>query len=654
MHAVRAVRRVWWFPIVATLSTLAGLVTGLLAGTLGASAFLVSDVTQALVFPWVGAAIVHRHPRHLVGWLFCLIGVAHALAVAAGQYAAVGMAHGSVGWTAALWVESWVWFVGLAPLATSVLLRLPDGELLSPRWRALEVGLVVVQVAAVVGLMLQPGMLVGDRVVLNPVGVEAAEPLVGVLLAVVAVGALASATSFVARVRRAAGERRRQLAPLVVSALLVGVGLVLGAMIPAAEPAIHAVVLPTLPLATAISVFRFRLYDLEPVLRRSATYLVLVAGLALLYIVTVSVLGLMMRGEPGTVGSVVAAALVVAAVAPVHDAVRRMVARWLFGERDDPGAVLSSLGRRLEGTASPEAVLRELVDTAADALRLTGVAVEVGGRVVVSAGTTDGGVERFPLAHDRVEVGQLVVAGRSRDEPLGRVDRQLLGDLARHAGAVVAALHAEEAVRRSREQLLTAHEDERRRVRRELHDGVGPTLAALAVQLDVLDGHLEDDGATMQVRELRSTVDDAIADLRRTVRGLRPLALDQLGLHAALEELAARVSDPDGLTVELRSAGHLDRLPADLEMATYRVVQEAVANVVRHSDARRCCVTVRAERDVEIEVRDDGRGLDPARTAGEGTVSMRERVEALAGDFTMGPRPEGGTRVRARIPWDGR
>lgn len=653
MGAVRGLS-VWWLPVAASIATLAGVLVGLWAGTLGASAFLASHVTQALVFPWVGAAIVRRYRRHLIGWLFCLIGVGHAVAVVAGQYAAIGMAHDAFGWVAALWLESWAWFVGLAPLATSVLLRLPDGELLSRRWRPVEVVLMVVQVAVVVGLMLQPGMLVGDQVVVNPVGVEAAEPLVGVLLAVLALGAVVSAGSFVIRVRRAAGERRRQLAPVVASAVLIGVGLMVGVVVGTVEPIIHAVVLPTLPLATAVSVFRFRLYDVEPVLRRSATYLVLVAGLALLYVVAVSVLGLMMRGEPGTVGSVVAAALVVAAVAPVHDAVRRTVARWLFGERDDPGAVLARLGRRLDGTTSPEAVLGELVETASDALRLRRVAVEIGGETVVSTGTLDGDVERFGLPHDRVEVGELVAAGRTPGEPLSRVDRQLLDDLARHAGAVAAAARAAEAVRRSREQLLTAHEDERRRVRRDLHDGLGPTLAALAVQLDALDGQLESSEGATHVRQLWGMVDGAIGDLRRTVRGLRPLALDELGLRAALEELAARVSDPAGLKVELRCDGDLDRLPTDVEVATFRVVQEAVTNVVRHSNARTCRVTIRTDRDVHIEVCDDGLGFDPDRTEGEGTVSMRERVEALAGDFAISSGPDRGARVLARLPVDGR
>ena len=642
-------------PVAASAATLTGVLVGLFAGTLGASAFLVSDVTQALVFPWVGAAIVRRHRGHVVGWLYCLIGAARATAVVAGQYAAVGMAHGSGGWVWALWLESWVWFVGLAPLATSVLLRLPDGELVSRRWRPVEVVLTVAQVAAIVGLMLQPGMLVGGRVVVNPVGVEFADPLVGVLLAVLAAGALLSAGSFVVRVRRAAGERRRQLAPLAVSALLIGVGLVLGALIGAAESVIHAIVLPTLPLATAVSVFRFRLYDLEPVLRRSATYLVLVTGLALLYVVAVSVLGLMMRSEPGTLGSVVAAALVVAAVAPVHDAVRRTVARWLFGEREDPGAALSRLGRRLEGTASPEAVLGELVLTASDALRLRGVAVEIDGHTVAATGEVDAEVERFALAHDRVEVGHLVVTGRSPGEPLNRVDRQLLTDLARHAGSVAAGMRAEEAVRRSREKLLTAHEDERRRVRRELHDGVGPTLAALAVQLDVIDGQLGAEEDRKHVRELRSMVDDAIADLRRAVRGLRPVALDELGLEAALEELVARLSDPKGLTVELVCRGELGGLPAAVEVAAYRVVQEALTNVVRHSNARICRVRVEVGGTaVLVEVCDDGRGFESDPTAGEGTVSMRERVEALAGQFTVAPRSGGGVELLARLPLNGR
>ena len=248
-------------------------------------------------------------------------------------------------------------------------------------------------------------------------------------------------------------------------------------------------------------------------------------------------------------------------------------------------------------------------------------------------------------------VGHLVLASRSGEAQLTRADRQLLEDMARHAGVIVHAVHLTADLRRSRERLVLAREEERRRLRRDLHDGLGPTLAGLTLTLAAAREYLPRDPTATDtlLQELAKQVQGAVTDIRRLVYELRPPTLDDLGLIGALRDQAARYAH-GGLQIAVEAPDALDPLPAAVEVAAYRIGMEALTNVVRHAHAHICTLTVQRDSNLVLTISDDGCGLPVAPVLGIGVRSMRERAEELGGSCTIEARPEGGTLVVACLP----
>jgi signal transduction histidine kinase len=352
----------------------------------------------------------------------------------------------------------------------------------------------------------------------------------------------------------------------------------------------------------------------------------------------------------------------------------------MYGERDEPYKVLSRLGRRLEGTLAPEAALTTIVETVAEALKLPYAAILLkrDGEFATAAehGTPVGEPVTLPLAHQKETVGRLVVAPRASGEAFTPSDQRLLDDLARQAGVAVHAARLTVDLQRSRERLVTACEEERRRLRRDLHDGLGPTLAGLTFGLDAARNLLarEPEDAETLLAGLKGQTQAAVSDVRRLVYGLRPPALDDLGLVPAIREQAANhglvadgppggkagekanreASGEDELIFSVEAPGHLPPLPAAVEVACFRIAQEAMTNVARHARARTCRVRLSLDEArneaLKLEVVDDGVGVSGERRAGVGMTSMRERAAELGGTCVVEPGPAGGTRVLARLP----
>lgn len=217
---------------------------------------------------------------------------------------------------------------------------------------------------------------------------------------------------------------------------------------------------------------------------------------------------------------------------------------------------------------------------------------------------------------------------------------------------VVVAVVLQRRFEDARERVVRAREEERRRLRRDLHDGLGPALAALTLRVDALRNRSADPALDLDAElvNLRDGIQDAIVDVRRVIEGLRPPALDEVGIAVALEQLAASFESPDGLVVDVHVVT-LPTLPAAVESALYRVAQEALTNVARHARAAQARLTVTVKGDqVCLEVIDDGTGHVLAHTAGVGLTSMRERVEEISGSFRIAGRPGLGTTVRALFP----
>jgi signal transduction histidine kinase len=237
---------------------------------------------------------------------------------------------------------------------------------------------------------------------------------------------------------------------------------------------------------------------------------------------------------------------------------------------------------------------------------------------------------------------------------LSRRDEALLFDVVRQAAIAVRSTLLARQLQESREQLVLAREEDRRRIRRDLHDGLGPVLGGVAMRLDAAGNAVgtDPDTAHRLVVQSRAEITEALADVRRLVHGLRPPALDDLGLLAAVEQQAERTRSA-GLDVTV-SADTLDGLPAAVEVAAYRIVSEALTNVTRHADAHSAVVTLAAgTADLAVEVRDDGRGIAADVVAGVGLRSLRERVEELGGRYEVLCPESGGTLVRAWLPIGG-
>lgn len=347
---------------------------------------------------------------------------------------------------------------------------------------------------------------------------------------------------------------------------------------------------------------------------------------------------------------VIAFAVVVVTWSPVSAHVDGGVHQLAYGQRDDAYDVAGRVYRQLQSDPHPDELLPSVTALLAETLALPYVEIEADGRVVTVHGAVPDGaaVIAIPLRHHQLTLGTLRVSARRRDW-LSAADVHLLEDLARHVAVTLHAARLSSALQSSREQLVTAREEERRRIRRDLHDGLGPTLASLGLQLRVLQRTLRSDPAAAEqlAGELRTGVRQATADIRRLVYELRPPMLDEFGLTDALRNL----NPTDGLARTVTVPDPVPPLPAAVEVAIYRITAEALHNAARHAAATRCAVELTFGQDaVALTVTDDGRGLPETYLAGVGHHSMRERSTELGGTIDIGPADGGGTRVAATFP----
>ena len=460
---------------------------------------------------------------------------------------------------------------------------------------------------------------------------------------------------------------RQQVRWVILAAVAVGgLGLVLYLLPPligreAISPNAVGVIAAAFPIAVAIAIVRHNLFDIDRLLSHALVYGGLTAAVVALYVGLVAGIGGALRTHVDPWLALLATAVVAIGFQPLRARWQRLVDRRLFGERDEPVRLLGRLGERLEASIAPDQVLPTLVQTIAEALRLPYVAitVEEAGthRVAAEYGRPQALAAELPLVADGDVVGRLQVAARDADALLARADIDLLATIARQAADAVHALRLMRDLQRSRLQLVTLREEERRRLRRDLHDGLGPTLAALALKLEAASNVVRHAPGQAEALLADATVQvhGTVAEIRRLVQGLRPPALDDLGLVEALRAYARQLGHGE-LRVEVEAADTLPTLPAAVEVAAYRIAQEALTNVVRHASARHCRVELRAAEVLELEVRDDGRGLEtgPAAKAGDGLGlrSMAERASELGGTLTLDAPADGGTRVRARLPFE--
>jgi signal transduction histidine kinase len=500
----------------------------------------------------------------------------------------------------------------------------------------------------------------------NPVGVDAVArlPLTMLVVLLVLASFAVSVASLVARwrVARAQVVERQRLKWVLVGAGLTVALLVAAFAVPAAAaPYLVGLGMLPLPAACLLAVARYGLWEVDLVINRSLVYGALTAAVVGLYVAVVGLLG-GLAGR-GTGAPLVATAVVAVLAQPLHLRLQRLVNRLVHGDVRDPYAALARLGEQLEAARDPEAVadevLPEVVAAAARVLRSPVALVLRDGSVVAAGGSgVDPATETVVLSYAGETLGELRVGGRPGG--FSRADRRLLAGLSRQAAVAVHGVLLGRDLQHSRELLVSAREEERRRLRRDLHDGVGPALAAAALQVETARDVYPRDPVTADAildrasLRLRAVVDD----VRAAVHGLRPATLDDLGLPGALAELAGRFDAP-GRSVTAVVADVPGRSAA-VDAAAYLVAAEAVTNATRHAAASRVCIELRpAPHGLVLTVTDDGLGLPDQPVPGVGLRSMRERAEELAGTLVVRPAANGqpaprwscGCRWRPSLRW---
>ncbi|MEP7021740.1 MAG: histidine kinase [Pseudonocardiales bacterium] len=648
----------------AVLVALAGAIVAV-AVDVGHPAYRVDEFVTALViggYAVVGAVVALSVPENLIGWLLvggaAVAGAGEAMTEAGvhGELVAPGSVPG-----AAYLVTAGVTLRGLWSVISIAALPayFPDGQLPGPRWVWLRRVIVAAVVCTIVGGVLAPiETRLGDGwrgpLSLAPIS----QPLqifdvAGALLTLVAgVGAIAG---LVSRWRRRGPIVRQQLllfacaivlAAIFLAAVLIIVTFSRNGSLPRWTFAVAG--LPV-PIAIAIATLNHGLYDLRRAANRTILWLVMSASIIGCYSIVVLAAAALIPDRhawwPPAVAAIVAALVLV----PLRERLQRLVNRVVYGRWREPYEVLSGLAERLAAAADIDRLLDAAVAELGTELDLADISVRDLDGGAVAGVSTDAGTS-IPLQAYGETVGWL--SYRQPERELSASEQRLIRDLAHHLGGTLHARALLNDLQRTRERLVLAREEERRRIRRDLHDGVGPALAGLTLKAETTQAMLPPAAvaASRQLKELSDEIRMTVVDVRRVVEGLRPPALDELGLVGACTQAVARLTAAAGVVATVQADDELPPLPAAVEVAAFRIVLEAVTNVVRHADARQCCVSLALARPcLSVTIVDDGSGLGEDGHEGNGLATMRERAEELGGSLSVADTHHG-VRVEARLP----
>jgi signal transduction histidine kinase len=635
----------------------------------------------------VGAAIVSRRSGNRIGWLFLALGLISAIETTS-FLIAFHLASSSPedGLTMfAAWLANWEWSASFV-LLFYLLLLFPDGHVPSPRWRPVAWAMAFFAVVFVAAGMFQdvPNE-VGNISVRNPIGfIPEGGPIGAVFGVLLSVGTVLGGLSLFAstlapaiRLRSATGDEREQLRwlawVLIVTIVSAITAIVLGSALHSSAVAsvfgIATVVglAVGIPVAVGIAILKYRLYDIDTVIRRSVVIGVLAAFITAVYLGIVVGVGSLVGSTRNPTLSIIATAVIAVAFQPIRARARRLADRLVFGKRAVPYEVLSEFSEQMAGTYSTEDILPRMVQilaegTSADAevwLRTgdelrraassrqtpVGGALRVVGDQLPEFGD---GVRAAPVVHQGELLGALAVR-RPPTEPLTATEDQLLADLASQASLVIRNVRLVEDLRASRQRIVTAQDERAKALERNLHDGAQQQLVALAVKLRLAAGLVgPDDGRTREMLEqLQEDATDAIENLRDLAHGIYPPLLADKGLAAALGSQAKK----SPVSVQLDAYG-VGRYPPEIEAAIYFCALEAIQNVAKYANASAVKICLQGEGDALVfSVEDDGTGFDPQVTpAGAGLTNMADRLAAVGGSLEVRSRPSEGTAVLGRVP----
>lgn len=649
------VSRTW--PILAALVGVAGETVAIAASTPGTARWNEVAIAAVVVaYAAVGLLILSRRPGHLIGRTAVAIaavwGVGEALVAVSyrvlldhpdNRLAALASVFGSL-------LRGLPWFVAVLWLPV----RFPDGAPPATRLRRVAERLALVVMALAAAVTLFSPNLSDLRVddIRNPIGLPerwrpVTDSLAGLML-LLGIASIGLAVACLVQRYRTGGALTRQQTMVFGLAFIPPVAALAASATDSAGPWLFAVATIPLPVAIGVACLQNRLYDLDLVLNQSLTYGALWLVIAAMYALTVGGVGAMLQQRGASWLPWVAAGVVAVSFAPVRDALQRGANKLTYGSWSQPGEVLAATGRRLSDATDVPGLLQTLTDELGDGLGLGYVEIVDGsGASLARRGGPGSVVAQIPLQAYGAPVGTLRWSGG----PLRESRRQLLTDVAAQLGAVVHAAALLQVIQASQERLVLAREEERKRLRRDLHDGLGPALAGLTLRVDTLRNRLGG-AADADLLDLRAGIQSTVLDVRRIVEGLRPPSLDELGLAEALAQVASRLDGDGG--PEIRLGVDVGELPAAVEVAAYRIAQEALTNAVRHAEARNVALTMCAEGgDVVLRVCDDGCGVVRHRDDGVGLSSMRARAQEIGGELGVRAVPGKGTTVTARLPLPG-
>lgn len=619
----------------------------------------------AMLLP--GALLLWRLPGHPIalvltgfGTLWILDGLA-AAAINFAWYTDRG----------AWWAPPAFWFftrlgsVLILPIVL-ILVLFPDGRLRGGSWRIFSIAAIVLASVMPFAFVFAPAdALVADDPSRAPL-LAAFEPTLPTLplpdgvwavllpaaMPCLAAGLVLALLVCVGRRVGADAERRAQLRWLVWSGALFVAGLAVSPFVPSlVVDVLLALTIALLSASIVIAVTRYRLYEIDRLLSWTLVYSALIGAIIVTDVVVVLAVGSAIDDRLAMLLAVVAVTIV---YAPLRGRLFAVASRLVHGRRDDPYGVISSLAGRLEGASDTREQLRDVADAVAGAFASSYVRVELD-RPGSSPLTAWHGAPTHNVVDLQLEYGGAVI-GRITMEPgrrpvLSARDQRLLGDLVRLAAAAILNAELGRELQRIRERLVIAREEERSRMRRELHDGLGPLLAGVKLRLETAR-NLADRDPARSTELLGAAIDDqseVIAEIRRIVHDLRPPALDDLGLLRALRQQGERLSG-HGLSIEVDGEVP-DELPPAVEVAAFRIVSEALTNARRHSGAATASVRLSCdEQTLRLEVRDDGSGIPADAAAGVGLASLRERAAELGGTLEVRSGDPRGTVVSAALP----
>ncbi|HEV3233826.1 MAG TPA: GAF domain-containing sensor histidine kinase [Candidatus Dormibacteraeota bacterium] len=641
-----------------------------------------------------GALIALRRPRHPVGWL--LLASSTAFLVDQGIIQdfviyAIQVRHRTLpGGDLVGSFESMIWVLGVAPIAIFLPLVFPSGRLLSRRWRPIVWIAVAAAAATFVGNSLSPssdasGYIRGVQPVSLPAPYSSIAAALGAAIVLLPVCVIAGITAMALRYKRGTADERHQIKWMLFAAGFYAFGfansllfgLVLGLNLPVLQD-VGVLGLVLVPVAAAIAVLRYRLYDIDVVISRTLVYGALAAFITAVYVGIVVGVGTLVGsgGQPNLLLSIVATAIVAIAFQPVRERLQKIANRLVYGKRATPYEVLSQFSERVAETYAAEDALPNMARVLAEGtgseraqvwLR-AGMSLRPAATWPESGGSPEEpvpvhgddlpylpGEQAVPVRHQGELLGALTVTKR-QGESLTPIEQKLLDDLAHQAGLVLknVGLTAEllarlDDLRASRQRLVAAQDEERRRLERNLHDGAQQNLVAIKVKLGLAETLADRDPAKARelVGQLKADTDEALETLRDLARGIYPPLLADRGLAAALEAQARKATLP----VEIDSDG-VGRYPQDVEAAVYFCVLEALQNVQKYAAATGATVRLRVDDDsLTFEVTDDGSGFDPAeQKKGSGTQNMEDRLDALGGSVQVSSSVGGGTTVSGRLP----